>query len=206
MSRIKMRRCPDTTCSPCAHRIGSARASSYSPTCKTPPTNATPPTDCSPIPPASARPAFPRARARTMRGSTIASKVRPGRARRLGGSRVFQLPWQQVLQPYAPLEVLSADQIEAIHLTSLRILEELGMEVMSPRARALLKGAGAEVNAATSNARLDRGLVEAALQTAPACFVLTPRNTARRVILGGNHVNFGLVAGPPNVHDCERGR
>ena len=24
--------------------------------------------------------------------------------------------------------------------------------------------------------------------------------------LGGNRINFGLVAGPPNVHDCERGR
>jgi len=24
--------------------------------------------------------------------------------------------------------------------------------------------------------------------------------------MGGNHINFGLVAGPPNVHDFERGR
>ena len=24
--------------------------------------------------------------------------------------------------------------------------------------------------------------------------------------MGGNHINFGLVAGPPNVHDCARGR
>ena len=36
------------------------------------------------------------------------------------------------------MEVLSADQLEAIHFTSLRILEELGMEVMSPRALARL--------------------------------------------------------------------
>src|SRR6202044_2630947 len=41
---------------------------------------------------------------------------------------------------------------------------------------------------------------------APASFVLTPRNAAKRVIMGENHVNFGLVAGPPNVHDCVRGR
>ncbi len=54
--------------------------------------------------------------------------------------------------------------------------------------------------------RLDRGLVETALRSAPASFVLTPRNAANRVILGANHLNFGLVAGPPNVHDCERGR
>jgi trimethylamine--corrinoid protein Co-methyltransferase len=104
------------------------------------------------------------------------------------------------------MEILSADQIEAIHLTSLRILEELGIEVMSRRALALLETAGAEVDAATRLVRLDRGLVENALERAPASFVLTPRNPARRVILGGNHINFGLVAGPPNVHDCERGR
>ncbi len=33
-----------------------------------------------------------------------------------------------------------------------------------------------------------------------------PRNPDKRITLGGNHINFGLVAGPPNVHDCERGR
>ena len=54
--------------------------------------------------------------------------------------------------------------------------------------------------------RLDRALVEGALRSAPASFVLTPRNEANRVTLGANHLNFGLVAGPPNVHDCERGR
>jgi trimethylamine--corrinoid protein Co-methyltransferase len=35
---------------------------------------------------------------------------------------------------------------------------------------------------------------------------VTPRNPAKRVTLGENHLAFGLVAGPPNVHDCERGR
>jgi trimethylamine--corrinoid protein Co-methyltransferase len=104
------------------------------------------------------------------------------------------------------MDVLSTDQLEAIHLTSLRILEELGMEVMSPRALAVLKTAGAQVDAATRTVRMDRGLVERAMKSAPSSFVLTPRNPGRRVTLGGNHINFGLVAGPPNVHDCERGR
>ena len=136
-----------------------------------------------------------------------AHRRRPGgRRRRLGGSQVPQLPWQEVTHPYAPMEVLSADQVEAIHQTSLRILEELGIELMSPRALAVFREAGAEVDAATSTVRVDRGLVDRALATVPSSFVLSPRNAARRVILGGNHINFGLVAGPPNVHDCERGR
>ena len=129
-----------------------------------------------------------------------------GRGRRLEGSRVPQLPWTEVRNPYAPMEVLSAEQLEAIHLTSLRILEDLGMEVMSPRALAVLEAGGAEVDSAARTVRVDRGLVAKALQSAPAAFALTPRNAARRVIMGENRVNFGLVAGPPNVHDCERGR
>ena len=85
------------------------------------------------------------------------------------------------------MEVLSADQLEAVHLTSLRILEELGMEVMSPRALAVLAKGGAEVDPATRTVRLDRGLVASALASAPASFALTPRNAGRRVNLGGNH-------------------
>jgi trimethylamine--corrinoid protein Co-methyltransferase len=104
------------------------------------------------------------------------------------------------------MEALSADQLEAIHWTSIRILEELGIEVMSTQALAVLKASGADVDPATNTVRLDRGLVEKALMTAPSSFILTPRNAGKRVIMGGNHINFGLVAGPPNVHDCERGR
>jgi trimethylamine---corrinoid protein Co-methyltransferase len=126
--------------------------------------------------------------------------------RRTGGKQIFQLPPQDVENPYAPMEVLSADQIEAIHRTSLDILEKLGIEVMSARALGVLAAAGAEVDRATQTVRLDHGLVESALSSAPASFVLTPRNAARRVKLGGRVINFGLVAGPPNVHDCERGR
>ena len=129
-----------------------------------------------------------------------------GRGRRVEGSRVPQLPWTEVNNPYPPMQMLSPDQIEAIHLTSLRILEELGVEVMSPRALAVLEKAGAEVDRATRTVRLDRGLIESALASAPSSFALTPRNAAKRILLGGNRINFGLVAGPPNVHDCERGR
>ena len=138
-----------------------------------------------------------------MRG---ASRRQGGRGRRLDGTAVPQLPWTEVVNPYPPMEVLTAEQLEAVHLTSLRILEELGIEVMSDRARGFLAAAGAQVDPASAMVRLDRGLVEKALTTAPASFVLEPRNPARRIVMGGNRINFGLVAGPPNVHDCERGR
>ena len=129
-----------------------------------------------------------------------------GRGRRSSGGPLPQLPWQRLTNPYAPMEVLSADQLEAIHETSLRILEELGIELMSERAREILRVAGATVDQASGLVRLERAFVEQVIARAPAAFTLTPRNPARQVMLGGNHINFGLVAGPPNVHDCERGR
>ena len=108
--------------------------------------------------------------------------------------------------PYAPLEILSADQVEAIHHTSLRILGELGIELMSPRARELMRAFGAEIDDATGTVRIDAAVVERALALTPASFTLTPRNPLHSVTLGGDHLAFGLVAGPPNVHDCRRGR
>jgi len=129
-----------------------------------------------------------------------------GRARRTADTGLPQLPWQSVTNPYPPMDILSGDQVEAIHLTSLRILEELGVEVMSVRALEIFKAAGAAVDTATMTVRLDRGLLEQCLATAPSSFTLTSRHPARRLTFGGNHLNFGLVAGPPNVHDRVRGR
>src|SRR5262249_50266157 len=94
----------------------------------------------------------------------------------------------------------------AIHEAALKLLEEIGIEFMGRAARQAFRTAGAEVDDASGLVRIPRGLVETALATAPASFVLTPRNPARRLHVGENHVSFGLVAGPPNIHDCVNGR
>jgi trimethylamine--corrinoid protein Co-methyltransferase len=123
-----------------------------------------------------------------------------------GPSAIPQLPHRRVRNPYPPMQMLSADQLEAIHEASLHILENFGIEVMSPRALSLFEAAGATVDHATQNVRLDRGLVAEKIRTAPSSYALTPRNAANAVHLGGDTLNFTLVAGPPNVHDMERGR
>jgi trimethylamine--corrinoid protein Co-methyltransferase len=105
-----------------------------------------------------------------------------------------------------PVEPLSSDQLMMIHDASLRLLAEIGIEFMGPAARRLLRQAGAEVNEASGLVRLPHELITQALSTAPATFRLTPRNPARAITVGGNHVAFGLVAGPPNIHDCINGR
>ena len=128
------------------------------------------------------------------------------RARGARGARLPQLPWKAIRNRYPPLEILSTDQVEAIHESSLRLLEELGIELMSADARRRLRAAGAEVDEDSGLVRLDRGLVAAALARAPSSFTLTPRNPERRLLIGGDALVFGLVAGPPNIHDLERGR
>jgi trimethylamine---corrinoid protein Co-methyltransferase len=128
------------------------------------------------------------------------------RAHLRSGATIPQLPLRRVRNPYPPMALLSDDQIEAIHQASVHILEDFGIEVMNDRALALFKAAGAEVDHATQTVRLDRGLVAQALETTQPAYTLTPRNPQRKVHLGGNTINFTLVAGPPNVHDMERGR
>jgi len=51
-----------------------------------------------------------------------------GQQRRSGA--VVQLPWRDVTNPYPPLEILDADQLEAIHDASMEILENLGIEFL----------------------------------------------------------------------------
>jgi trimethylamine--corrinoid protein Co-methyltransferase len=127
-----------------------------------------------------------------------------GQAR--GAAAIPQLPLRRVRSPWPPMALLSAEQVEAIHEASMHILENFGIELMSKRALALFEQAGADVDHATQTVRLDRGLVDKALETAPSTYRLTPRNTERTVYIGGDTINFTLVAGPPNVHDMERGR
>ena len=127
-------------------------------------------------------------------------------ARRRSGGGIRQLPWRALVNPYRPIEVLSKEQLEAIHLASLWILEELGIEFMSAAALDLLARSGARVERASGVVRFDRGLIAELVAKAPAEVTLTPRNPARRITLGGNHVAFASVGGPPNVHDFERGR
>jgi trimethylamine--corrinoid protein Co-methyltransferase len=128
------------------------------------------------------------------------------RAQSKGPSAIPQLPLRQVRNPYPPMQLLSADQVEAIHEASMHILENFGIEMMSPKALDIFEKAGAKVDHATQTVWLDRGLIDAALKTAPSTFDLTPRNSDHRLTIGGNTINFTLVAGPPNVHDFERGR
>src|SRR5207253_6233131 len=114
--------------------------------------------------------------------------------------------YRNLANPFAPVRIFSDDQVENMHLAALGILERQGMRVLSPRGRAVLAGAGASVDEASQMVRLDPGLVTAALASVPAEANLIARNPARSCRVGGPHVVFAPVAGPPSVSDLQRGK
>ena len=126
-------------------------------------------------------------------------------ARRTGGG-IPQLPFRLLENPFTPLEVLSADHVEDIHRASLRILAEVGVEVLGDRAVDRLAAAGATVDRSNRRVRMDGAMVEALVATAPAEFTLHARNPERNVALGGRSLVFSSVGGPAFVSDLDRGR
>ena len=117
-----------------------------------------------------------------------------------------QLSWQVPQYADAPTEPLSEDQIHAIHETSLRVLEEIGILFLNDDALTILEKEGCDVDWDTKNVRFDRGFITEQLKKAPASFSLTPRNPDKEIIWGGRHFTYGHVASAPNVMDLDNGR
>ena len=127
-----------------------------------------------------------------------------GRAPRSTGPSLAPLP--RLVNPWPPLEILTAEQVERILLAAFRVLEEAGLEIRSAAAREVYRRAGALVDEETQIARLGRELVEAQLARAPERFVLHARNPERHLHVGDHVVNFGPVTGAPHISDREHGR
>jgi trimethylamine---corrinoid protein Co-methyltransferase len=119
---------------------------------------------------------------------------------------IAQKPFRQPRRRFPPMQIVSADELEAIHNASLTILEEIGMDFLNAEAREILRKAGADVRGDDLRVRLDRGLIEQAITSAPSEFTLHARNPAHDVRFGGDWVLFAQVASAPNCNDLDRGR
>jgi trimethylamine--corrinoid protein Co-methyltransferase len=116
------------------------------------------------------------------------------------------LPWRNVRNPLAPIEVLSADQVEAIHQASLQVLSEIGMKVLGQQAREVYRRAGAQVDDGEETVRFDPVLVEELVAKAPQEFTIEARDGSRNIVLGTNNINFSCVGGPSFCSDLDKGR
>lgn len=128
---------------------------------------------------------------------------RTQRAKREPGS-VATLPFESVRNPYRPVEVLSADHVEHIHSSALRLLSTTGMRILDAGARQRLASVGCRVDDLI--VRFDPDAVTAALATCPPVFTLAARDPRKDLVIGGDHVVFSSVGGPAFVHDLDRGR
>ena len=123
-----------------------------------------------------------------------------------GTPAIPQRPFAQPRLRYPPTEVVSADELDSIHEASLRVLEEIGMDILDTEARQLLAGAGGDVAGGSERVRFPRDMVTSLITTAPSSFTLHARNPAHHLHIGDDSVAFGSVASAPNVFDLERGR
>ena len=129
---------------------------------------------------------------------------RRGRRADAAHSPIRQLPWNQPRLTLEPSRILSDDQIETIHRQSLKVLEDIGMDVLLPEARDILQKAGARV--VGERVRIGREIVAEALKTPPSEFTFHARNPAHNLHIGGNWIAFAPVGGPPNCSDLDKGR
>ncbi len=102
--------------------------------------------------------------------------------------------------------MLDPQTLEDIHEASLTILEEIGMDIMLPEARAIMKAHGAEVTEGSDRVRFDRQLIMDMIASAPREFQMYARNPEHNVKMGGNNLVFAQIASAPFVADREGGR
>jgi len=133
---------------------------------------------------------------------------RGGRAgKRAGGGAAFeQPPFRQLRNPLPPTPFVSEDELEHIHLASLRVLKEIGVDVLHEEARRIMKAHGADVRDGTERVRFDADMILELIAHAPSEFTLHARNPAHNVRLGGNNLVFSQMASAPNCSDIDSGR
>ncbi len=126
---------------------------------------------------------------------------RAGRRRASGASApnplANQAPFAQPILGLEPTKAVSDDELESIHLASLRVLQETGIDFLNVEARAILVAGGADVDG--DRVRFDPELIDSLVAFAPTQFHLHAPNPAHDLEIGGKHVAFASVASAPNV-------
>ena len=146
---------------------------------------------------------------RLARGVPDAALMTGHRRRRGRSARIRQdARTEHIVQPSLELprySIVTEEQTAIVHDMSMRILEEAGIAFYDEEAVATLREHGAKVDA-DNVAFFDRSLIQEFVTRAPERFTLSARNPDRSVEIGGSHMAFAPVAGPPFVQDLDGGR
>lgn len=79
---------------------------------------------------------------------------RAGAAERRGAAVIEQMPWRLPKNLDKPTEPLTDEGVQAIHDGAMRILEEIGIEILNAEALEIFREAGAIING--TNVRVGR--------------------------------------------------
>jgi trimethylamine--corrinoid protein Co-methyltransferase len=96
-------------------------------------------------------------------------------------------------------EILSAEALNKLDQGWRRIVSEIGIEFMSERALDLFRKAGQTIEG--NNVKFDPDFVMEQVKKAPSEFDVQARNPKNSVHIGGDHMVFSGVYGPPFVRD-----
>ncbi|MBX2880659.1 MAG: trimethylamine methyltransferase family protein [Granulosicoccus sp.] len=134
-------------------------------------------------------------------------KNRKRRGRRIqSGPVIEQKPFKQLKHLTAPVNFVSEDELESIHLASLAILRDTGINVLHEGARQIMHDAGADISPGDTMVKLDPDLVMQSIATAPSEITLHARNPAHNVRFGGDNIIFTMMASAPNSSCTDLGR
>ncbi len=114
--------------------------------------------------------------------------------------------YSQLRHPFAPQGAFSDDEIANMHDTALKVLENLGIRILLPEARDILRVGGALVDDDTQMVRIGRDMVTSALAAAPRSIRLRAADPAHEQDFAAGSLLFMAGSGCPNVTDRTRGR
>jgi len=100
---------------------------------------------------------------------------------------------------FKPLELLTEEQVQAIHRGTLEVLWKTGIRLEHDRALDILARNGCKVDRGSSRVHFPPGLVEESLRQCPSTFHARARDHRNDLMLGGNTAYFSPFPGMKTV-------
>jgi trimethylamine--corrinoid protein Co-methyltransferase len=104
-----------------------------------------------------------------------------------------------------PYELLSRNDLYEIHMASLRVLENIGVDIFDQEVVGILNQAGAHVGRDRRHVFLPSHIIEAALRKAPKSVTLCGRNPVYDMRLEDKRVHITTGSEAPNIYDLYSG-
>jgi trimethylamine---corrinoid protein Co-methyltransferase len=100
------------------------------------------------------------------------------------------------------LKVLSNEDLDAIHLSTMDLLESVGIRVESEEVRGFLKEKGAIINGVDeTQVKFPNWLVKESLSKVPTNFSLWGPDGSYKMTIDTNSIHFGTFGAAVNIHD-----